>query len=134
MPHFPEPFYRAPQKRWYVQLDGGQIPRDCDLDPARDRKTKKPIPPKAVIDRDRELMAAKDESRQAPVIADRIRPSGGHAIPTDRFMSPVPVPSAQVLPGGPSIRWPAHHVTGRVDDGRLPPDDRGLRPDRLAPG
>ena len=32
------------------------------------------------------------------------------------------------------LRQPDRRSAGRIDDGNLPPVDRGLRPDRLAPG
>lgn len=70
MAHFPKPFYREPLRRWYVQIGKKQIPLGHDDAPARDRKTKKPIPPKDVIDRYHELVAAKDDPQPSPIAAE----------------------------------------------------------------
>lgn len=66
MPHFPKPFYREPLGKWYVQISRKQVPLGADAKPKRD-KLGKPIPPKDIIERYHELMAAKDEP--APPVA-----------------------------------------------------------------
>ena len=68
MPHYPKPFYRAPLKKWYVQIRGKQLPLGDDPSPRFD-KDGKPIPPQGVVDRYHELMAARDKP-SGPVEAD----------------------------------------------------------------
>jgi integrase len=69
MPHCPKPFYRAPLKRWYVQLDGKQIPLGHDPKPARGRRGK-PLPPQEVLDRYHELMTTRKNNGHMAVTSD----------------------------------------------------------------
>lgn len=69
MPHFPKPFYREPLGKWYVQVAKKQVPLGADPKPKRD-KLGKPVPPKDVVDRYHELMAACRPDGLAPLAAD----------------------------------------------------------------
>jgi hypothetical protein len=61
VPHHPEPFYRSARKGWFVQVGKRQIPLGLDQDPKRDRKTGKPIPSQAILDRYHETMRRRDD-------------------------------------------------------------------------
>ncbi len=63
MPHRPEPFYRAPRRLWYVQLDGKQINLGREDNPRKDGDGQ-PVPCAAIVTRFHELMA--DRGKNAP--------------------------------------------------------------------
>jgi integrase len=71
MPHCPKPFYRKPLKKWYVQIQRKQIPLGLDAKPARGRDGKL-LPPKEVVDRYHQVMAASKNAGIVVVSSDLV--------------------------------------------------------------
>ncbi len=67
MPHSPEPFYRAPRRLWYVQIDGKQINLGKEDNPRKDRSGQ-PVPCAAVVTRFHELMAGRGQEPAVPAV------------------------------------------------------------------
>jgi hypothetical protein len=70
MPHRPEPFYRAPRRLWYVQIDGKQINLGREENPRRDGNGD-PVPCPAVVTRFHELMANRGNAAPPPPPTDQ---------------------------------------------------------------
>jgi len=63
MPHYPEPFYRAPRRLWYVQVDGKQINLGREDHPRLDSRGQ-PVARAEVMEKYHRLMA--DRGQEAP--------------------------------------------------------------------